>query len=101
MDRRSLRVGAVAPSGRALADLITAEITQDTAPVIELGPGTGVFTAALMQRGVPQDRLALMSMGPTSPTGFSSGIPPPRCSGWMLRGFRRSSCSAASAPERS
>lgn len=55
-----LRVGAVAPSSLALADLITAEITPASAPVIELGPGTGVFTRALIARGVPQEKLALV-----------------------------------------
>ena len=38
------RVGAIAPSGAALADLITREITASTGPVLELGPGTGAFT---------------------------------------------------------
>lgn len=58
-----LRVGAVAPSGRALTNLMTAGITPDMSPVIELGPGTGVFTAALMERGVPEERLALIEHG--------------------------------------
>jgi phosphatidylethanolamine/phosphatidyl-N-methylethanolamine N-methyltransferase len=55
-----LRVAAVAPSGPALADLMTAEITPDSAPVIELGPGTGVLTRALLARGVPEDKLVLV-----------------------------------------
>lgn len=60
-----LGVGAVAPSSRALADLITAEITTETAPVIELGPGSGAFTMALLDRGIPQARLALIEQSPT------------------------------------
>ena len=55
-----LRVGAVSPSSRALADAITAEITPACAPVIELGPGTGVFTRSLIARGIPEERLALI-----------------------------------------
>src|SRR4249920_2764998 len=55
-----LRVGAVSPSGPALADAITREITPACAPVIELGPGTGVFTHSLIRRGIPEERLALI-----------------------------------------
>jgi len=58
-----LRVGAVAPSSPALADAITAEITPECAPIIELGPGTGVFTRSLIARGIPEDRLALIEYG--------------------------------------
>ena len=53
-------VAAIAPSGIALAALITSRIGPDTGPVIELGPGTGVFTCALLRRGVePQDLLLI------------------------------------------
>jgi phosphatidylethanolamine/phosphatidyl-N-methylethanolamine N-methyltransferase len=55
-----LRVAALAPSGEALARLITAGISEQQAPVIELGAGTGVFTRALLARGVPEDQLALV-----------------------------------------
>ncbi len=58
-----LRVAAIAPSSHSLAEIITAEITKVNAPVIELGPGTGVFTRRLIQRGVPQERLALVESG--------------------------------------
>ncbi|WP_249123665.1 MULTISPECIES: methyltransferase domain-containing protein [unclassified Bradyrhizobium] len=57
------RVGAIAPSGAALARLITSEIGPNTGPVIELGPGTGVFTEALLARGVQQENLALIEYG--------------------------------------
>jgi phosphatidylethanolamine/phosphatidyl-N-methylethanolamine N-methyltransferase len=55
-----LRVGALAPSSPALADAITSEITPESAPVIELGPGSGVFTHSLIARGIAADRLALI-----------------------------------------
>lgn len=55
-----LRIAAIAPSGLALAHLITREISVDNAPVIELGPGTGVFTRRLIQRGIPQQKLVLI-----------------------------------------
>lgn len=57
------RVGAIAPSSGALADLMTAEITPDTGPVMELGPGTGVFTQALLARGVREEDLTLVEFG--------------------------------------
>jgi phospholipid N-methyltransferase/membrane protein DedA with SNARE-associated domain len=55
-----LRVGGMVPSGRALAKLITADITPASAPVIELGPGTGAFTRLLLARGVAEDQLVLI-----------------------------------------
>ena len=59
------RTGAILPSGTALSKLITSEITQDIGPVLELGPGTGVFTQALLERGVKQDDLTLVESAPT------------------------------------
>ncbi|MCJ8142193.1 phospholipid methyltransferase [Ancylobacter sp. A5.8] len=61
--RSPRRVAAIAPSGRALASLITREISRDTGPVIELGPGTGAFTRALLARGIRQEDLALIEAG--------------------------------------
>ncbi|GLK54482.1 phospholipid N-methyltransferase [Methylopila capsulata] len=58
-----LRVGAVFPSGATLAKAMTAEIGPETGAVIELGPGTGVFTQALIARGVPEHQLALIETG--------------------------------------
>lgn len=58
--RDPLSIAAVAPSSPALAKLITAEITPDMGPVIELGPGTGVFTKALLARGLRQSDLVLI-----------------------------------------
>ncbi len=57
------RVSAIAPSSAALADLITSEITADNAPVLELGPGTGVFTHRLIERGIPESQLILVESG--------------------------------------
>ncbi|WP_353193667.1 methyltransferase domain-containing protein [Pandoraea pnomenusa] len=56
-------VAAVAPSGHALASLITRKISPATGPVLELGPGTGAFTRALLRRGVSEDHLTLIEVG--------------------------------------
>jgi phospholipid N-methyltransferase len=57
------RVGAIAPSSEALAQLITSEITPASAPIIELGPGTGVFTHKLLQKGIAPQDLTLIEYG--------------------------------------
>jgi phosphatidylethanolamine/phosphatidyl-N-methylethanolamine N-methyltransferase len=50
--------GAVAPSGAALARAMASNVDpNDTLPVIELGPGTGVVTRALIERGVKPARI--------------------------------------------
>jgi phospholipid N-methyltransferase len=55
-----IQVGAIAPSGAALAAAMTAEIEPHSAPVIELGAGSGAVTRALLDRGIPPHRLALV-----------------------------------------
>ena len=54
-----MRVGAIAPSGRALARAIAAAADL-SGEVLELGPGSGVVTAALLARGLPPERLTLI-----------------------------------------
>jgi phospholipid N-methyltransferase len=56
-------VGAIVPSGANLASLITSEIDAASGPVLELGPGTGVFTEALLERGVKESDLTLVEYG--------------------------------------
>lgn len=57
------RVAAIAPSGQSLGRLITSEIIVNHAPVLELGPGTGVFTRALLDRGLRETDLILVEYG--------------------------------------
>ncbi len=54
------RVGAIAPSGAALANLIVSRIGVADAPVLELGAGTGVFTQALVDKGIAPRDLTLV-----------------------------------------
>jgi phospholipid N-methyltransferase len=58
-----LQVASIIPSGDALSELITSEISSTTGPVIELGPGTGVFTRALLDRGIKEQDLTLIEFG--------------------------------------
>lgn len=59
--KNPLRMGAVAPSGPVLARRMASYVDPDgVGPVIELGPGTGAITAALVARGVDPRRLVLV-----------------------------------------
>jgi phosphatidylethanolamine/phosphatidyl-N-methylethanolamine N-methyltransferase len=57
-------VGAIAPSGAALAKLITSEIRRDSGHIVEYGAGTGVFTQALLAQGVREGDLTLVEYRP-------------------------------------
>jgi phosphatidylethanolamine/phosphatidyl-N-methylethanolamine N-methyltransferase len=57
--------GAVAPSGRALARAMAEQVPAGgDLPVLELGPGTGVVTAALIERGVAPERIVAVEFNP-------------------------------------
>lgn len=54
-------VGAVSPSGPALARAMASYVdVASDAPVVELGPGTGPVTQALLEHGVAPSRLLLV-----------------------------------------
>jgi phosphatidylethanolamine/phosphatidyl-N-methylethanolamine N-methyltransferase len=62
---KPLAMGAVMPSGKMLARTMASYVDLDSdAPVIELGPGTGAITAALVERGVDPSRLVLLEYDP-------------------------------------
>ena len=58
-----MQVSAIAPSGERLARLMTREVEALDEPILELGPGTGVFTRALLKRGVRESDLTLIEFG--------------------------------------
>jgi phosphatidylethanolamine/phosphatidyl-N-methylethanolamine N-methyltransferase len=62
---KPLTTGAVSPSGRWLARAMAAavDIAWD-GTVVELGPGTGAVTAALLEHGVPPERIAAVEYNP-------------------------------------
>jgi phosphatidylethanolamine/phosphatidyl-N-methylethanolamine N-methyltransferase len=54
-------IGAVSPSGPALAKAMASYVDVKTNdPIIELGPGTGPVTQALLARGIAPKRLFLV-----------------------------------------
>jgi phosphatidylethanolamine/phosphatidyl-N-methylethanolamine N-methyltransferase len=56
-----LKTGAVAPSGKALAAKMAAVVDPVIpGPIVELGPGTGPVTQALLERGIAPERLFLV-----------------------------------------
>lgn len=55
--QRPRSVGAIAPSSPALARTLAAQIPANPGPVLELGPGTGVVTEAILAQGVRPERL--------------------------------------------
>jgi phosphatidylethanolamine/phosphatidyl-N-methylethanolamine N-methyltransferase len=62
---KPLHMGAVMPSGRVLARTMAQYVDiYSTGPVVELGPGTGAITNALIERGVDQKRLVLVEYNP-------------------------------------
>ncbi len=62
---RPLSTGAVAPSGKILARAMARYVDPDSdGPVVELGPGTGPVTEALVKAGVSPARLVLVEFNP-------------------------------------
>ncbi len=57
--------GAVSPSARWLCRAMSAEADPAGGlPVLELGPGTGTVTQALIDRGFPADRIVAVEFNP-------------------------------------
>jgi phosphatidylethanolamine/phosphatidyl-N-methylethanolamine N-methyltransferase len=62
---KPISTGAVMPSSKALARTMARYVDpQSSGPVIELGPGTGPVTQALVQHGVDPARLILVEFNP-------------------------------------
>lgn len=58
-------VGAIAPSSPVLARAIAREIDPAMpGPILELGPGTGVITEALIERGIAPGRITAIEYDP-------------------------------------
>lgn len=64
MIRRPNEVGAVAPSSAKTAQWMCEGLAQVEGPIVEIGPGTGSFTRAILDHGIAPERLTLLEMGP-------------------------------------
>jgi phosphatidylethanolamine/phosphatidyl-N-methylethanolamine N-methyltransferase len=67
--RSPLTMGAVTPSSRLLGRTMAGFVPdpagfRDDSCVVELGPGTGVVTQCLIERGVPESRLVCVEYSP-------------------------------------
>jgi phosphatidylethanolamine/phosphatidyl-N-methylethanolamine N-methyltransferase len=62
---KPISTGAVMPSSRVLARAMARYVDpQSDGPVIELGPGTGPVTQALVRQGIDPERLILVEFNP-------------------------------------
>ena len=62
---RPKNVGAIAPSSPALSQAIARQVDPAIeGPVLELGPGTGVVTEALIDRGIAPERITAIEYDP-------------------------------------
>lgn len=69
---RPKNIGAIVPSSRALARAIARELdVSRPGPVLELGPGTGVITEALLEHGLAAERLTLVEYDPDMAANLS------------------------------
>jgi phosphatidylethanolamine/phosphatidyl-N-methylethanolamine N-methyltransferase len=69
-------VGAITPSSKRLAQLMVRKLElQPEDVVVELGPGTGVFTRELLARGVRPENLILVEFNTDFATYLRSEFP--------------------------
>ena len=62
---RPKNIGAVVPSSRALGRAIARQLDPARpGPILELGPGTGAITAAILDHGIAPERLTLIEFDP-------------------------------------
>jgi len=73
---RPKHVGAVAPSSRALGRAIAEQVDPSRpGPVLELGPGTGAITQALLERGIAPERLTAVEYDSDFALGIAARFP--------------------------
>src|SRR6266513_5468153 len=76
---KPLHMGAVMPSSRVLARTMAQYVdVESKGPVVELGPGTGAITNALIEHGVDQKRLVLVEYNSGFYTLLRERYPHPR-----------------------
>ena len=74
--RHPLQMGGLFPSSSALSSLMVRHISSDThGPILELGPGTGSFTRALLRKGIPEEKLVLLEQSSDFTTLLRNSFP--------------------------
>jgi phosphatidylethanolamine/phosphatidyl-N-methylethanolamine N-methyltransferase len=72
---RPSQIGAIAPSSAALGRAMAAQIPDRDGPILELGPGTGVVTEAILARGIAPERLTAIEYDPDFSALMSQRFP--------------------------
>ncbi len=73
-------IGAVTPSSRALAEAMVQGIDlRQPGRIVELGPGTGVFTAAIVERLGPATQFLALDIDPTFVARINARWPGVEC----------------------
>ena len=73
---RPKNVGAITPSSPALSRAIAQQVDPSVpGPVLELGPGTGVVTEAIIKRGVAPERITAIEYDPDFTAMVSKRFP--------------------------
>ena len=77
--RAPLRTAAVLPSGTQLAQRMLQSLPTGRPRIIELGSGTGVFTKAMLRRGVQAEDMFAVELNPRFHRLLSTNFPTIRC----------------------
>lgn len=73
--KKPRQTASVVPSSRYLARLMVGSIDPTGGRVLELGGGTGVFTRAILETGLPPDRLEVVEINPAFARGLRRHFP--------------------------
>jgi phosphatidylethanolamine/phosphatidyl-N-methylethanolamine N-methyltransferase len=73
--KKPRQTASVVPSSRYLARLMVADIDPAGGRVLELGGGTGVFTRAILEKGLPSEMLEVVEINPAFARGLRRHFP--------------------------
>lgn len=73
--RNPVQTSAIVPSSAFLARAMVAGLGPNSGSVVEFGPGTGVFTRAILKAGVRPQNLVLFEMNPDFASHLRSAFP--------------------------
>ncbi|MGC4252596.1 MAG: methyltransferase domain-containing protein [Sphingobium sp.] len=73
--KKPRQTASVVPSSRYLARLMVSHIDPADGRVLELGGGTGVFTRAILETGLPAEKLEVVEINPAFARGLRRHFP--------------------------